>query len=437
MKPIFFIALIGILYVLYSPWSAHADEWMTPTPTTITSPSGGFTATISPGEATAGGRPASLVITGPGGSSTLALSNEWMPVDAIVFDDGSVLTLDQWHSMGYGEVATLYEPDGQVRWRKNLEALIGKEAAAAAPHSTSSIWWRKTPLEWSLGPRAEHVLVTLHDEHKLQIRLLDAQTKRVEVTDLGDDPKRLQKRAESLLGEQKYAEAAALFERAVTHAPDDLQLVTQLASALSKAGRAKDAARFLEDALKRPVAQNVSVDDGYVIINLRVELARAQQSLGDVAAAEKNLRTATSIETSTPYFLPTQMLARMLCQGGKKSACFQVLSDHLDRYTTGARAQKTDSRSIAYVANDVGGFFLGEGKTKEALDAYLRGYREDEVTGPFLYETLAELHEKLGDYPAAIKVHQQLLVYYRSISPNAFADSVKRSTDALKRLQTP
>lgn len=135
-----------VVLLLSIATTVQADQWVTPTARTLASPNHKLQAVITPAS---DGKSGATVAIGPtqGTAKTFKLADDWMPVDAVLFNDGSLLTLDHWHQLGFGNVATLYTRDGKVRWTKMLADLIGKRLAEKAPHSVSSIWWRKMPLE--------------------------------------------------------------------------------------------------------------------------------------------------------------------------------------------------------------------------------------------------------------------------------------------------
>src|SRR5829696_7865426 len=101
----FRLVVLGLLVLVAN---AHADQWVTPTARTYVSPNQKLLASITPAKDGTSGAQATIGENDkPGTSFTLA--TPWMPVEARLFDDGTLLTLDNWHSLGYGKVATLYE----------------------------------------------------------------------------------------------------------------------------------------------------------------------------------------------------------------------------------------------------------------------------------------------------------------------------------------
>ena len=74
-----------------------------------------------------------------------ALLNPVAPVDAVVSKRGYLVTLDNWHNMGYGKVFALSGPDGAPIKSYELKDLFSKQEIELFEHSVSSIWWRKGP----------------------------------------------------------------------------------------------------------------------------------------------------------------------------------------------------------------------------------------------------------------------------------------------------
>lgn len=72
-----------------------------------------------------------------------ALTNEIAPVDALISDNGQIVTFDNWHSMGYGSnVIAIYDQQGAVVRTLALSDFLPSFFIEALPHSVSSIHWR-------------------------------------------------------------------------------------------------------------------------------------------------------------------------------------------------------------------------------------------------------------------------------------------------------
>lgn len=80
-------------------------------------------------------------------SWTKPLVNEVGPVDVLVTDRGrSVVTFDNWHSMGHGpNTIVVYDQEGKVIRALGLKDIFPGWFVAAQPHSVSSVWWRGKP----------------------------------------------------------------------------------------------------------------------------------------------------------------------------------------------------------------------------------------------------------------------------------------------------
>jgi len=76
-------------------------------------------------------------------AGTITLLNPVAPVEYFVSDRGYLLTLDNWHNVGYGKVFALYSQGGGLVQSYELADLFSKEEIEAFDHSASSITWHK------------------------------------------------------------------------------------------------------------------------------------------------------------------------------------------------------------------------------------------------------------------------------------------------------
>jgi hypothetical protein len=139
--------IFGILFI--SPY-AWGDQWFSPSEVTIKSPSGLWEATVTPAVVKIGsineyqnlvGRlphistdelpdPAmaswakATIRLEDGERYSFSLRSPWTPVDAVILDNGTLITFDQWHHAGFGEVCIAYSPVGNVLWSHTLEDLV-------------------------------------------------------------------------------------------------------------------------------------------------------------------------------------------------------------------------------------------------------------------------------------------------------------------------
>jgi hypothetical protein len=75
----------------------------------------------------------------------IELLNPVAPVDFFVSNEGDLITLDNWHNVGYGSILALYRPNGKLVKAYRLADLFPKSELDAFPQSVSSIWWHKGP----------------------------------------------------------------------------------------------------------------------------------------------------------------------------------------------------------------------------------------------------------------------------------------------------
>lgn len=94
--------------------------------------------------------------------ATAPLLNPVAPADFLVTDNGFLMTLDNWHNMGYGKVVAFYSPEGKPIRDYALSDLFTKGEIEAFDHSVSSIKWR-TPAGSYIRPGGDTFNVTIND----------------------------------------------------------------------------------------------------------------------------------------------------------------------------------------------------------------------------------------------------------------------------------
>jgi tetratricopeptide (TPR) repeat protein len=399
---------------------ARGDQWVSPLEAKVKSPHGRWEATVTPAKdgksgATATVRPAR------GRPVTFTLRSPWMPVDVVLLDDGTLVTFDQWHNLGLGQVVACYTSRGKVRWSRTLEELVGKERMGNFTRSVSSLWWRPTPL--AVTHERGALLVRMRDEHQLRIRLADGHGTVVDVAQLPDDPGRLGNRAETLRNAGRNAEAVALLERAVALKPADPMLQLRLVETLQSLGRHEQAVGAGLAAVRHLAGRPA---EGTNLANVHVAVARSQQELKRFGEAERSFRAA--VAAAPTYDYPCLQLAEFLRARGRLADVDPVLRDLV------ARASGPDATNVDYLLLAVGDFYKRYGQPAKARAYYLKAYRPDRVTNQFLYVTLAEVHEKLGDAPAALRVYRQLVAHFAAMGP-AFANDLERARANVARLE--
>ncbi len=117
-----------------------ADQWPAPQTREVWSPSRDYFVRVIPGKGigeTVGFRGAP---TGPPATAelyrrasdrsyrlawTISLVNPVAPIDLFVTDRGYLVTLDNWHNMGYGTIVAFYSPEGKLIRGYALDAVLG------------------------------------------------------------------------------------------------------------------------------------------------------------------------------------------------------------------------------------------------------------------------------------------------------------------------
>src|SRR5713226_7654591 len=95
-------------------------------------------------------------------AATATLLNPVAPVDFFVTDRGFLITLDNWHNLGYGKVVAFYTPEGKPIRAYELSDLFTKSEIEGFGHSVSSIQWRKSPGAY-IRPGGDTFSVTIND----------------------------------------------------------------------------------------------------------------------------------------------------------------------------------------------------------------------------------------------------------------------------------
>lgn len=87
------------------------------------------------------------------------LQNPVAPVLFLVTDRGYLVTLDNWHNLGYGKALASYAPDGKLIASYELKDLFSPQEILAFRHSVSSIWWRTETVYVRDGQQSVYVLL--------------------------------------------------------------------------------------------------------------------------------------------------------------------------------------------------------------------------------------------------------------------------------------
>jgi hypothetical protein len=156
---------------------AKADDWPSPVIREVFSPSRAYFVRVIPGKSIGDTVGFSGAAKGPYATAefyrqekdrsyrltaTASLLNPVAPVDFFVTDKGSLITLDNWHNLGYGKVVAFYTAEGKPVRAYELSDLFSKTEIDAMGHSESSIEWRKLPGAY-IRPGGDTFNVTIND----------------------------------------------------------------------------------------------------------------------------------------------------------------------------------------------------------------------------------------------------------------------------------
>lgn len=155
---------------------ARADSWAPPRVQVVASESGEQLVRVEPARGGKGTARAVRYVHDARGqdyvqAAAYALPHGIAPLDVLLADDGTLVALDEWARVGRGIALTVHDARGKPLHRYTLVELLGEKAAAAAPGSVSSTWWRcGQPMLMSGG---QSVRMTTYDEGELRVDLRD------------------------------------------------------------------------------------------------------------------------------------------------------------------------------------------------------------------------------------------------------------------------
>jgi hypothetical protein len=372
-----------------------------------------------------------------GDSWTVSLVNGSAPVDVLLLDDGSLLTLDEWHRMGYENTAVYYATGGTLQWQHDLEHLLSEKMIDRVPTSVSSRWWRASPLETLFSVDEQDrtlVSVTLYNEHRLTLRLIDGASWVVHVEDPGDDVKRLLRRADELCHNRHLASqedldlARATLHRIVDLGVEDEETARSVARLLGDLEEVDLALRVLQPYLDRhPLIPGISEAGEWLWIT-------AARLYDDAGWLDLRDRTYLALTHAAPTsWTPVNDWGQRLLIEKQERAALQAL----DNYFQQVVARHTDESEVGTAGANVGRLAARAGHCAEALpylDAALqaRSYYFDRS----LARTYAGCLEKEGRLGEALLWWQRIASDLASAaSPELHERERIEAEEALRRLE--
>ncbi len=380
--------------------SAVADSWSSPPVVSLTSTNGEWSAEVIPSKTYYNKKAedfAKVVLKRDAYTKEYQLLNPWAPSRSFLLNDGRLFTLDNWGGLGGGDnVAALYDNSGKVLWKRSLEELVDIDNRIGAMWTTSSIWWKKRPLEWQLDEAEAVFTLTLHNENKLKITLADGSSRTVEVHDLNDAPQRLLDRGMADLRSNKFETAEQHLKRAIELSPTLLEAYRGLARLYKQEARHSDAVAAFADI--RETFKDYS--QRHNLANLYCDLGEAYHALEDFEAEEAILRDA--IELDTEYSYPVLQLAENLEAQNQTDAIAPLFDEFFETHS----GQKF---SILWITKDIGDYYANKNQHEAAIHWYLKVANREGLNKTLLYLSLAKSYEALGQTEDAIATYQRLI----------------------------
>jgi hypothetical protein len=156
----------------------RADDWPAPQVREVFSDSRDYFVRVTPGESwgnTVGfsgaktGRFASAEFFHREGDTYRlvargTLLNPVAPVQFFVSNDGRLVTIDNWHNMGYGTALAVYGSDAKVVKAYALADIFTKYEIEAFSHSVSSIHWHDGPVYINTDQKTLYMMIRSGDD---------------------------------------------------------------------------------------------------------------------------------------------------------------------------------------------------------------------------------------------------------------------------------
>lgn len=160
------ISIVAFLLLCVASAGTHADSWPGATVKAVASDNGEIVVRIIPGNSIGDTYGFAGAPKGRFASAqwfryrdnryelyqSIDLLNPVAPIQAAVANDGTLITLDNWHNVGFGAVVAIYAPDGKLRRSYRLADLYPPATIEKIDRSVSSIWWRCGKGEPSISP---------------------------------------------------------------------------------------------------------------------------------------------------------------------------------------------------------------------------------------------------------------------------------------------
>jgi len=171
-----FTVVMGVLGAILALATsvAHADSWASPRVREVFSDSREHFVRVLPGESLGDTRGFAVEKKGKYATAEFyrraknrsyqlvaetALLNPVAPVEFLVADSGHLVTIDNWHNVGYGKVVCIYDSGGKPIRSYELRELFQREEIERFPQSVSSLHWRNGPVY--MRPDQKTVLITV------------------------------------------------------------------------------------------------------------------------------------------------------------------------------------------------------------------------------------------------------------------------------------
>lgn len=229
------------------------------------------------------------------------LANRIAPENVLVANDGTIVTLDNWESIGTGDtVVVVYAPDGKKRFHFRLEQILSRQELDAVQTTTSSRWWRNAAQGEHIDESGRRVIIaTMAGQRAISLGTGGVQSPGEGAGGLDSHPKPFIDRREDILdNNRKYAVVGRL-------------------ECLTECGSRDNWFIHLRPGNKYPQRLRLTVPDIAAAKNVREKNVRAivrVEKGGDVSAVRAYAESITLQKPATMkelYETPLQPLERL------------------------------------------------------------------------------------------------------------------------------
>ena len=225
-----------------------------------------------------------------------------------------------------------------------------------------------------------------------------------------------------------------MFKRALLLDPHLVEAYRGLANAYKHQEDYPNAIATLQEGIRQnPITGSVTSESGWQGDSrmwLRLEIAWVYEQAGQLQEAENTLQDCLQLD---PFFWQaTRTLARLWLKTGLRAEADVLLAKFFE-LRKGDKGRWDFNYNLSRMSRDIGAVYEESRDYEKAKEYYLKAYGRNYVD-PFLYQSLAEAHEKLGERGQALEVLEKLKVWMQQ--QKGYEDRLKRLEEQIVQLRS-